>query len=162
MTTVAIARPLVIGVGNAWRGDDGVGAAVVAALVEVPGLDTAVCGGEPAELMAQWAGRATVFVVDALVTGEQAGTIHRLTADAPLPHRAGPSSHGMGLAEAVELARVLDELPPELIIYGVEPAQCHDGAGLSPAVAPQVETVAAQIRQEAIAATSADTGDSRR
>jgi hydrogenase maturation protease len=139
---------LVIGVGNPWRGDDGAGPAVARALAGVPGLAVAECGGEPAELMERWAGFERVFLVDALVAGGRPGSIHRLTAEAPLPVVARHSSHGVGLAEAVELARALGELPPKLVIYGIEPGHLNEGAALSPAVVTAVASVAQAILDE--------------
>jgi hydrogenase maturation protease len=47
------------------------------------------------------------------------------------PHR---STHDLGLADIVELGRVLGRLPPRLVILGIEVADCAPGAGLSPAV----------------------------
>ena len=51
------------------------------------------------------------------------------------------STHGFGVAEAVELARSLNQLPPQLIIYGIEGKNFADGFGLS----PEVEGAAAQV-----------------
>lgn len=126
--------PIVIGVGNPWRGDDGIGHAVVHALQDTPGLTTATTSGEPAELMDLWRGYEHVILVDAIVTGAAPGTLHRLDAREPLPRGARYSSHGIGLAEAVELARSLGELPDTLIVHGIEPACLEDGAGLSPEI----------------------------
>ena len=126
--------PLVIGIGNPWRGDDGIGHAVVDALAGTPGLTTAKSHGEPAELMDLWQGHNPVILVDAIVTGAAPGALHRLDAREPLPRGARYSSHGIGLAEAVELARSLGELPETLIVHGIEPAGLADGAGLSPEI----------------------------
>lgn len=128
-------RPLVIGIGNPWRGDDGIGHAVVDALEGTPGLATAKSHGEPAELMELWQGHDPVILVDAIVTDAAApGTLHRLDAREPLPRGARYSSHGIGLAEAAELARSLGELPDTSIVHGIEPARLEDGAALSPEV----------------------------
>ncbi len=137
--------PLVIGIGNPWRGDDGVGHAVVEALAGTPGLTTATCSGEPAELMELWQGHDPVILVDAVVTGAAPGTLHRLDAREPLPRGARYSSHGIGLAEAVELARSLGDLPETLIVHGIEPARLEDGAGLSPEVRDTLARVITRI-----------------
>ncbi|MBS3800401.1 MAG: hydrogenase maturation protease [Thioalkalivibrio sp.] len=146
--TTTCKGPIVIGIGNPWRGDDGIGHAVVHALQETPSLTTATTSGEPAELMDLWQGHDPVILVDAIVTGAVPGTIHRLDAVEPLPRTARYSSHGIGLAEAVELARALDALPPSLVIYGIEPASLEDGAGLSPELADRITEAAGQIRAE--------------
>lgn len=137
--------PLVIGIGNPWRGDDGIGHAVVEALQGTSGLTTATCSGEPAELMELWQGHDPVILVDAIVTGAAPGTLHRLDAREPLPRGASYSSHGIGLAEAVELARSLGDLPETLIVHGIEPARLEDGAGLSPEVRDTLARVITRI-----------------
>ena len=142
------ANPIVIGIGNPWRGDDGIGQAVVHALQDAPGLVTATTSGEPAELMDLWQGHKPVILVDAIVTGAAPGTIHRLDAAEPLPRTARYSSHGIGPAEAVELARALEALPSRLVIYGIEPARLEDSAGLSPELSEPVAETARRIRAE--------------
>nr|WP_231370987.1 hydrogenase maturation protease [Thioalkalivibrio sp. ALJ16] len=140
--------PLVIGIGNPWRGDDGIGHAVVDALADTPGLATAKSQGEPAELMELWQGHDPVILVDAIVTGAAPGTLHRLDAREPLPRGARYSSHGIGLAEAVELARSLGELPDTLIVHGIEPARLEDGAGLSPAIRAVIGQAVTRIQDD--------------
>lgn len=54
----------------------------------------------------------------------------------------------MGIPEAIELARVLDELPPRLIVYGIEGAEFEAGAGLSSAVAAAVAEMIDRIEEE--------------
>jgi hydrogenase maturation protease len=58
------------------------------------------------------------------------------------------STHGFGVAEAVELARSLGRLPRRLILYLAEGAQFEIGAPLSPAVAEAVDKAAARIVEE--------------
>lgn len=132
---------MVIGLGNRWRRDDGIGlhaaAALRTALADHPeplAVDIVTAAGEPAELMELWAGRHRVWLIDALVVGTAPGTHHRLDASDPLPRPSSHSSHGLGLAQAVELARALDELPRQLVIHGLEPADLDDGPDLSPVV----------------------------
>ena len=68
-------RPLVIGVGNAWRRDDGAGPAVAAAL-------GGPCTDDPSRLLDLWAGAEHAIVVDAAASGAPPGTIRRFDADA--------------------------------------------------------------------------------
>ena len=74
MTPLAtpLVNPLVIGVGNRWRGDDGVGPCTIEALARIEGLDAELLtlDGEPARLVAAWQGRSVVVIVDAIVTGD--------------------------------------------------------------------------------------------
>jgi len=129
---------LIIGVGNSLRSDDGVGIWVARRLREQlpPGISVVEASGEGASLIDMWKGFASVILVDAVSSGTAPGTVHRL--DAAEPVRAQffrCSSHAFGVGEAVELARVLNQLPPRLIIYGIEGANFAAGAELSPVVA---------------------------
>ncbi|AZQ39514.1 hydrogenase maturation protease [Streptomyces cyaneochromogenes] len=150
-------RIAVIGVGNEFRRDDGVGWAVLARLRErsedrplPPDIDLAICDGEPGRLIGLWEGAHLAVVVDAAHTHPGTpGRVHRLELDAGLlAQPATTSSHGLGLGEAVELARVLGLLPERLIVYAVEGAASELGTGLSPAVADAVEPLVRSVEDE--------------
>ncbi|MFA6207521.1 MAG: hydrogenase maturation protease, partial [Methylocystis sp.] len=67
----------------------------------------------------------------------------------PLPRAAfGASTHGFGLAEALELARALGVLPPRCIVYAIEGEIFDIGAPMSPAVAAAVAVVADRLRAD--------------
>jgi hydrogenase maturation protease len=147
----ALLTPLVIGVGNRWRGDDGVGPRAIEALAHIEGLDAELLAldGEPARLVAAWQGRPVVVVVDAIVAGDPPGTVHVITDLDRLPDpAAGASSHGGGIAEAVALGRALGQLPDRLLVVGVEPATVGHGEMLSPSVAASVDAVVGLIAAE--------------
>ena len=151
------AATLVIGVGNPARGDDGVGHAVVARVAERadPLIDTLLLDGEPARLVEAWTGRRHAVVVDAVRAGASPGTIHEIrvtgTGAAPLD-RWDPATgtHGAGVAAAVALGRALGRLPPELVVVGIEPGDISTGAGLSPAVAAEVDALADRVHRRAM------------
>jgi hydrogenase maturation protease len=133
---------LVIGVGNAFRGDDAVGL-VVARRLGQRGVPVREESGEGTALMEGWDGAAAVFVIDAVHSGAAPGAVHRLDAQArPIPGQFFHySTHAFGVAEAIELARALGRLPPRLVVYGVEGKSFAAGEGLS----PEVEAAAAQV-----------------
>lgn len=137
-------RPLVIGVGNRWRGDDGIGPLTIDALAALgtdgPDADLIALDGEPGRLVAAWEDRSRVVVVDAIVTGAAPGTVHCVTSGFA-GRGAGASSHGNGIAEAVALGRALDRLPEQLVVIGIEPGRLDHGAELSPTVAAALDTV---------------------
>ncbi len=151
---MANGRPgrIVIGIGNPDRGDDAAGRAVARLLRGTlpEDIDLVEHDGETAGLLARLDGRAAAFLVDACVSGSPAGTVRRYDLAATLLPRAafGVSSHGMGLAEAVELARTLGQLPPSCIVYAIEGETFALGAPLSPPVATAVADVAARLRVE--------------
>jgi hydrogenase maturation protease len=139
----------VIGVGNRWRSDDGVGLAVAARLRDEPpaGVEVAEREGEPTGLLDAFAGARAVVVVDAVSSGAPAGTLHRLDAVAqPLPDELfRRSTHHLGLPEAVELARALGRLPAELYVVGVEGSSWEAGDTLSAPVAAAVDDAVAAV-----------------
>lgn len=144
---------IVIGVGNELRGDDGVGLAVLRALRDrdLPANGGAVtlreASGEGATLMETWQDADVAILIDAVCSGGEPGTIYRFDArEQTLPSQFfNYSTHAFSVAEAVELARALGQLPPHLIVYGIEGADYATGEGLSAPVDASVETVADQI-----------------
>ena len=139
---------LVIGVGNRWRGDDGIGPRTIEALARIDDLDTdlVTLDGEPARLVSAWHGRQLVVIVDAVVAGAAPGTVHVVTDTSQLPDPiGGASSHGGGITEAVALGRALGRLPDRLVVVGVEPATVDHGDELSPPVAAAVDAVVAAV-----------------
>jgi hydrogenase maturation protease len=150
--TRARARCLVIGVGNPDRGDDGAGPAVARLLQGTLPAAVAVvaANGEATALVERLADADRAVLVDAAQSGAPAGTVRRFdAAAAPLPHGSGGvSSHGFGLAAAIELARALGQLPRRCVVYAIEGASFAAGAPLSPAVAAATAEVAGRIRTE--------------
>jgi hydrogenase maturation protease len=142
-------RAVVIGVGNEFRRDDGAGPRVLALLRERAGHGIALVpsDGEPVRLIEAWAGASLAIVVDAVrADNARPGRTHRIE----VGHAdAGPglavSSHGLGLGEAVGLARALDLMPGRLIVHAVEATEFGFGVGLTPAVDAATETLARAV-----------------
>jgi hydrogenase maturation protease len=139
-------RVVVVGIGNAARGDDAAG------LIAARELDALQHEGDPLGLLDIWRRAHVAVVIDAVRSGADAGTVHRFDASRdplPAPLRGSSSTHAIGLADAIELGRALDRLPARLIVYGIEGERFDAGAALTPAVAAAVELVAAAVRREA-------------
>jgi hydrogenase maturation protease len=146
------ARVVVIGIGNPYRCDDGVGPAVTDLLAATGPTDITctVSTGEPADLLAAWDGADTAIIIDALHHPHaEPGRIHHLVAgDAEdLAPAAAASTHGIGLGQTLALARALDRIPAHLIVYAIEVTEVGYGAGLSAPVAEAAAQVAEKIRQ---------------
>lgn len=148
------ALPKVIGVGNPWRGDDAAGLTVARRLQAMPGLDVEVAEleGDLTSLIDVWEGDEHVIVTDAVCSGAEPGTVHRLDARARSlpPDLNRHSTHAVGLATAIEVGRVLDRLPQRLIVFGIEGQRFDVGAQLTPsvenAIAPTVAAVLDEFR----------------
>ena len=83
-------------------------------------------------------------------TGAVPGTVHTFDASsAPLPARTGgASTHGLGLAEALELGRALGRLPARVVVVGIEAGDDGHGAVLSRPVAAALDRAADRVLDE--------------
>ncbi|WP_206797013.1 hydrogenase maturation protease [Amycolatopsis sp. MtRt-6] len=146
-----MSRAVVIGVGNEYRHDDGVGLAVLAELDAnpIPGVVTVLCDGEPAALLEAWTGAELAVVVDAVLCEPSTpGRIWRSTVDGLPSSRGTASSHALGIPDAVRLGAALGRVPDELVVYAIEAAELDLGVGLTPAVQAAVPEVVRAIRGE--------------
>ena len=143
---------VVIGIGNHYRRDDAAGLVVAQRLrQQAPaGVTVIEHEGEPTALLEAWKDAGAVFLIDAVFSGAEPGTIHRLDAQAEaIPQELFRfSTHAMSVAEAIELARTLALLPPKLVVYGIEGKDFRTGAGLSPEVERGVPELVEQVLQE--------------
>jgi hydrogenase maturation protease len=145
-------RTVLIGIGNPLRGDDAAGVAVAERLraAAPAGITVVACDAEPSRLIEAWEGADSVVLVDAVASGAGPGTLHRFDASAePIEARALRSStHAIGLAETIELARALGKLPPRVVVHGIEGASFEAGVPLTPAVEEAVGRLADLIVEE--------------
>jgi hydrogenase maturation protease len=153
MTTLASPLLKVIGVGNAWRGDDAAGLLVARRLREenLPQVEVSENSGTISEVQEALQDARGVIVVDAVVTGGPPGAIYRFDAHGdrmPVELSRSSSSHGYGVAEALALGRLFQELPPFLIIYGIEGKNFAPGQEVSPEVAATIPEAVRRIKQE--------------
>ena len=143
---------LLIGIGNDYRSDDGVGLAAIRVLKtkEFPDTQFSENSGDGAELMEIWKHASMVIIIDAVSSGAQPGTIYRFDAlKQPIPAEISlHSTHAFGIAEALGLAQALDQLPPRLIVYAIEGRNFNAGVGLSPEVAEAMQEVVEQVTHE--------------
>lgn len=143
---------LVLGIGNAWQGDDAAGLAVAELLRErVPaGVMVKALEGEPVSLVEALDGAEEALLVDAVRSGAPAGTVHRIDAtDEPVPATmSAASTHTLGVGEAIELARALGRLPGRVVLYGIEAERIAAGAELTPAVSSAVDEVVERVLAE--------------
>jgi hydrogenase maturation protease len=134
---------IVIGIGNEFRRDDGVGLTIAQRIAErnLPGVRVVSGISEPAALLEAWSGAARAVVVDA-VTGANSdpGRIRRWTGPG-LESSAVISSHEFGLAQTYALGQALARMPDELVVFTVDVVDTNHGIGLTPAVAAAVPSL---------------------
>ena len=142
-------RVHVIGVGSG-RGDDAAGLAVAAALAArplPPGVVVRACARPLPDLLDALEGADAAVLVDAVRTGAPAGRLRRLAlGDLARPRAA--SSHGLGVAQVLDLAAALGHAPAHIELLAVE---ISDAPGLEPSERVQAASGAAADAALAIA-----------
>jgi hydrogenase maturation protease len=143
---------LVVGIGNPERGDDGIGPEIAArvAALGLPGVRV-VTRSEPIALVSLLGGGEDLVVVDAIGANGSPGRIVITDQITALPRGCGlGSTHGFGLAEALDLAQALEVLPHRVVLVGVEGTSFDVGQPLSASVrqaaTQAVREVLAQLR----------------
>ncbi len=139
------AKVVVAGFGSTDRRDDGVGPLVAARAQSMTSATDIGPLGDPLDLLGQWNGVDLVIVVDAVRSGAPTGTVRVIEMDIESDHdplqsdwaefeTRVTSTHGIGLAGVVRLARAVGQAPKRLIVVGVEGEAFGFGEGLSPGV----------------------------
>jgi hydrogenase maturation protease len=142
---------LIIGLGNRLRGDDALGCLIAEAIdqLRLPAVTVIAYEHPPLDLLDTWQAYDRVLLIDAVVSGRPPGTLHHLDLNAqPFPEDFSPySSHGVGIRETVEMARVLGKLPKTLWFYGIEGEHFSIDTPLSPAVRRSMPVLTDRIVQ---------------
>jgi hydrogenase maturation protease len=151
-------RIVVVGIGHSLRGDDAAGLEAVRAwqrdhadTARSPTLHVRLVESPGMELAEVFDGADAALLVDAVQSGAEAGTLHRVSeADiSPLIGCFG-SMHGWGLPEALRLARSLGFRPgnQHVRLLGIEASEMALGAPPSLAVRNAIPAASDAIEAE--------------
>ena len=143
---------ILIGVGNEFRSDDAVGILVAREirrrhLGEIRILEFE---GNGTSLLDAWDGADNLLIVDAVNAAAPPGSVLRFdVSQSRLPvHLFPQSSHGFGVAEAIEMARLLHRLPPTVFFYGIVGESFENGQGLSDRVLKNIPDLLQMIEED--------------
>lgn len=143
---------LIIGVGNYYRSDDAAGliAAEMLNAKNYTGIQVLKHSGEGTSLLECWKNADSVLLIDALNSGAAPGTIFRIDVHKqPLQRKYfRHSTHSFGVADAVELAREMNQLPKEFVIFGIEGKKYIAGTELSSEVDHAIKEIVDRVIQE--------------
>lgn len=142
----------VIGIGNDFRSDDGVGLYVARALGAMKLTRTRVIAGvsDGTALIDAWRDAAQTIIIDCTVSGTAAGTVYRFDAlndDIPADLFGRYSTHAFNIVETVSLARTLGLLPTALTVYGIESKTTALGSQLTAGVKTAADRVIREIAE---------------
>lgn len=147
---------VVLGLGNILCQDDGVGVEAVRRFGigyqvadEVLLLDGGTLG---LSLMSWLAGVPLLVIVDAVRADGPPGTLVRLEAqDVPPAVRERLSVHQVGVADLLDGLRLIDALPPRLLLLGLVPESIELGLERSPAVEAALPALVERLAAELVA-----------
>ena len=144
-------KTTLIGLGNILMQDEGIGVHAVKALQErfevPPELEIVDGGTAGLNLLPFLEGRDRVLFVDAVDFGREPGFMGELSNDA-IPALFGKdksSLHHVGLAEVLALARLLEILPQEICLIGIQPLAMEPGLELTALLQEKLERLIAHI-----------------
>ena len=145
-------RITLIGVGNEYRSDDGLGPLVARELRRRGCVEVTIreAPGDGGSLLAFMDDCDALLLVDAVDAATEPGTIRRVDGSHERVSRTTfpTSTHGLGVAEAVETARVLGKLPETVMLYGIEACSFDQGKGLSEPVLRSVPELIRMLEED--------------
>ena len=131
-------RAVVIGLGNLYMRDDGIGIRVARALGEKHLREDISVHEHPEmdlTMIEKLQGASKVIVVDSVRGGKEPGTVSKYTLTRRRDEAAElPSLHSLKLHDILDLAMSTGTLTCPVVIIGVEPKDDSLGEGLSPEV----------------------------
>ncbi|MEN8614665.1 hydrogenase maturation protease [Dehalogenimonas sp. THU2] len=136
---------LVLGVGNILLSDEAAGIRVIEALQKLPlpeGVEVVDGATRAMELMDIIRGRKKVIIVDAVAAESEPGAVFRFgPGQLAEIKQMSISVHDIGVHEAIFFLRMTDELPEDIVFYGIQPGSLALHEGLTPEVNAAVKKV---------------------
>jgi hydrogenase maturation protease len=148
-------RAVVLGVGNTILSDEAAGVRAVEALeqaYELPANVQVIDGGTSGmEMLEDLSNLDLLIVIDVVKTGAAPGTLVKIAgADIPVFFRNKLSPHQIALPDVLASLELLDAMPAEIIVLGVEPISLELGMEMTATVAGRVPQLAAMAAAELV------------
>lgn len=149
-------RAVVLGIGNTILTDEAAGVRAVEALeraykmpVNVQVIDGGTSGMEMIEDLSNL---DFLIVIDVVKTGAAAGTVVKIEGDEiPVFFRRKLSPHQIALPDVLACLELLDTMPKEIIVLGVELISLELGMEMTPTVAAKVPLLMELAASELVA-----------
>jgi hydrogenase maturation protease len=142
---------IVIGIGNTLRGDDGCGPLVVRLLQRRLNRCRFYSVTENTlSIIDLWDSRSHVYLIDAIVSGNEPGTIHRIDLSGNIAEIRTPvvSGHTVSPIDALRFAELLSQKPERCILYAIEAKSFRMGSSISSVIKRASYRVASRILKE--------------
>jgi hydrogenase maturation protease len=146
-------RAVVLGVGNIILTDEGAGVRAVEALErgwKLPENVLAIDGGTSGmEMIEELSNLDFLIILDVVKTGAAPGTVVKIAGDdIPVFFRKKLSPHQIALPDVLASLELLDTMPKEIVVLGVEFISLELGMEMTPTVAEKVPVLAAMAAAE--------------
>ncbi len=146
-------QTLVLGLGNTIMSDDGVGPRVIERLRDSGRLPVTVScmdgGTLGLDLLPYLEGIHRLIIVDAVELAQPPGTTVCLKGDdVPVALETKLSPHQMGMKDLLAVARLMGQLPEEIILIGVQPSCLEMGTELSAVVEAALPILESMVLEE--------------
>ena len=149
-------RAVVLGIGNTILTDEAAGVRAVELLEQryrMPYNVLVIDGGTSGmEMIEDLSNLDFLIVIDVVKTGAAPGTVVKIAGDEiPVFFRHKLSPHQIALPDVLASLELLDTMPKEIIVLGVEPITLELGMEMTPTVAEQVPVLAEMAAAELLA-----------
>lgn len=136
-------QAVVLGIGNTILSDEAAGVRTVEALeqaYQIPDNVLVIDGGTSGmEMIEDLSDLDFLLVIDVVLTGAAPGTLVKIAgAEIPVFFRDKLSPHQIGLPDVLASLELLDAIPKEIVVLGVEPISLELGLDMTPTVAATI------------------------
>jgi hydrogenase maturation protease len=142
---------VVVGLGNGYRKDDGVGVVAADAIKEAasPQVRVVTNVSDPARLLDAWQDTGLAVVIDAAEGNPSTlGNVRRWTTSDLTHISEGLSSHSIDIGATYALAQALGRAPAVMVVFTVDVLDTGNGVGLNGQVADAVPEVVRLVLAE--------------
>ncbi len=149
-------RAVVLGIGNTILTDEAAGVRAIEALEQtyaVPSDVQVIDGGTSGmEMIEDLSDLDFLMVIDVVKTGAAPGTVVKIAGDEiPVFFRNKLSPHQIALPDVLASLELLDTMPKEIVVLGVEPISLELGMEMTPTVAGKIPQLVEMAVAELVA-----------
>lgn len=147
-------KTVVLGLGNPLMRDEGIGTVLIEKLSAIadkfPGVDFIDAGTGGMSILYLIEERQKVIIIDCAYMNTAPGTIKKFRPDQAesVKKLAHQSLHEVDILKVIQLATQLDNCPPDIIFFGIEPEKIEQGQSLTETIASKMQTYIDTITAE--------------
>jgi hydrogenase maturation protease len=145
-------RITILGIGNLLLKDEGIGVHLVQkleSLVDKPNIKIVDAGTYPDFMSLVDDNLDKLIVLDAVKTGDRAGTIYRFSSDDVDSDSTLPvSAHDIGVLDSLKTMALFNKQPKSTVIIGIEPGTIEFGLELSPEIEDKLPRIIDLVLKE--------------